>query len=157
MNVPIHPAVVHFPVAGVFFATGALLLALAKPSRRPEALGGAALLLAAAIAGGAAASLTGWLWADELAYLVGGFGPVPGPRAVAGLARRHALLAFAAVAATGLALGLALVARKRGLSVIPALLATLLACALMAATGHVGGTMVHAPPEAGATGASIGR
>lgn len=151
MNVPIHPAVVHFPVAGVFFAAGALLLALLRPAHRAPALGGAALLLAAALAGGAAASLTGWWWADELAYLAGGWGPVPGPRAVAGLARQHALLAVGAVAATALALGLALAARKRAGSVLPALLATLLACALTAATGHVGGTMVHAPPEAGAT------
>ena len=30
-----------------------------------------------------------------------------------------------------------------------ALLATLLACALVGATGHVGGTMVHAPPAPG--------
>ncbi len=149
MDVPIHPALAHFPVAGVFFAAGALVLALARPLHRNEALAGAALLLAAAVAGGMAAALTGWLWADDLAYLAGGFGPVPGPRAVAGLARRHALLAFAAVAAAALGLGLALAARKRGGSVLPALLATLLACALMAATGHVGGTMVHAPPEAG--------
>lgn len=150
MSVPIHPAVVHFPVAGVFFAAGALLIALLRPAHRGPALAGAALLLVAALAGGIAASLTGWRWADGLAYLAGGWGPVPGPEAVAGLARRHALLAFAAVAATALALGLALAARRRGGSVIPALLATLLACALTAATGHVGGTMVHAPPAAGA-------
>jgi uncharacterized membrane protein len=146
MDVPIHPAVVHFPVAGVFFAAGALALGLWKPAHRAAALAGASLLLAATVAGGLAATLTGWWWADELAYLAGGFGPLPGPQAVEGLARRHALLGFAAVAAAALALGLALLARRREGSPLPALLATLLACALMAATGHVGGTMVHAPP-----------
>lgn len=146
MDVPIHPAVVHFPVAGVFFAAGGLVLALLRPAQRSAALAGSALLLGAAVAGGLAAALTGWRWADELAYLAGGFGPVPGPQAVEGLAQRHALLGFAAVAAAALGLGLALLARRRGASPLPALLATLLACALMAATGHVGGTMVHAPP-----------
>jgi uncharacterized membrane protein len=150
-ELPLHPAVVHFPVAGTFFAAGALAIAQWKPAHRAAALAGAALLLAAAVAGGLAAAFTGWRWADELAYLAGGFGPIPGPRAVEGLARRHALLALAAVAAAALALGLALLARRRDGSVLPALLAALLACALMAATGHVGGTMVHAPPEPAGT------
>lgn len=150
---PLHPAVVHFPVAGVFFAAGALAIGLWKPAQKAPALSGAALLLAATVAGGCAALFTGWLWADQLAYLAGGWGPVPGPKAVAGLARRHALVAFAAVLAAALALVLALRARKRDGSVVPALLAALLACALMAATGHIGGTMVHAPPEPAAEGA----
>lgn len=146
-ELPIHPAVVHFPVAGAFFGAGALALALWKPAHRVAALAGAALLLASAVAGGLAALATGWRWADQLAYLAGGWGPIPGPKAVEGLAQRHALLALAAVAAAALALGLTLVARKREGSGLPAFLAALLACALMAATGHVGGTMVHAPPE----------
>lgn len=144
---PLHPAIVHFPVAGVFFAAGALALAAARPALRAASLGGAALLLAATVAGGLAALVSGWLWADQLAYLSGGWGPVPGPKAVEGLAQRHALLAVAAVAAAALALALTLVARKRDGSPLPPLLAALLSCALMAATGHVGGTMVHAPPE----------
>ncbi|MBK8596256.1 MAG: hypothetical protein IPN83_11875 [Holophagales bacterium] len=144
---PLHPAVVHFPVAGVFFAAGALALAAGRPAHRRACLAGAALLLAAAVAGGLAALVTGWQWADQLAYLAGGWGPIPGPRAVEGLAQRHALLALAAVATAALALGLTLVARKREGSPLPPLLAALLSCALIAATGHVGGTMVHAPPE----------
>jgi uncharacterized membrane protein len=146
-TLPLHPAVVHFPVAGVFFAAGALAIGAWKPAQKTPALAGAALLLAATVAGGCAALFTGWLWADQLAYLAGGWGPVPGPKAVEGLAQRHALLAFAAVVVAALALGLTLLARKRDGSVVPALLAALLACALMAATGHIGGTMVHAPPE----------
>ena len=147
LDVPIHPAVIHFPVAGAFFAAAALALGLWKPAHRAAALAGAALLLAAAVAGGLTALVTGWLWADQLAYLAGGFGPIPGPKAVEGLARRHALLALAAVVAAALALVLALRARRRDGPVLPALLAALLASALMAATGHAGGTMVHAPPE----------
>lgn len=148
-ELPLHPAVIHFPVAGSFFAAGALALGLWKPAHRPAALAGAALLLAATVAAGLAALITGWHWADQLAYLAGGWGPIPGPKAVEGLAQRHALLALGAVAAVALALVLALFARKRGGSPLPALLAALLSCALMVATGHAGGTMVHAPPEPG--------
>ena len=148
-ELPLHPAVIHFPVAGSFFAAGALALGLWKPAHRPAALSGAALLLAATVAAGLAALVTGWRWADQLAYLAGGWGPLPGPKAVEGLAQRHALLAFAAVAAAAVALGLVLLARRREGSPLPALLAALLSSALMTATGHVGGTMVHAPPEAG--------
>ena len=147
LELPLHPAVVHFPVAGAFFAAGALALALCRPAHRLAALAGAALLLAAAVAGGLGAAVTGWRWADQLAYLAGGWGPIPGPKAIEGLAQRHALLALAAIAAAALALGLTLAARKREGTPLPALLAALLSCALMAATGHVGGTMVHAPPE----------
>jgi uncharacterized membrane protein len=146
-ELPLHPVVVHFPVAGVFFAAGALALGLWKPAHRPAALAGAALLLGASIAGGLAAAVTGWQWADQLAYLAGGWGPLPGPKAVEGLAQRHALLALASVAAAALAFALTLVARKPDRSLLPALLAALLTSALMGATGHVGGTMVHAPPE----------
>ena len=64
------------------------------------------------------------------------------------------VLALAAVVAAALALGLTLAARKREGTPLPALLAALLSCALMAATGHVGGTMVHAPPEPGMEGRS---
>ncbi len=148
-DLPLHPAVIHFPVAGAFFAAGALALAFWKPAHRSASLAGAALLLAATVAGGLGALVTGWRWADQLAYLAGGWGPLPGPKAVEGLAQRHALLALAAVAAAALALGLVLAARKREGSPLPALLAALLSCALMAATGHIGGTMVHAPPEPG--------
>ena len=138
-DLPLHPAVVHFPVAGTFFAAGALALAVWKPAHRSASLAGAALLLAAAVAGGLAAAFTGWRWADQLAYLAGGWGPIPGPKAVEGLAQRHALLALAAIVAAAIALGLTLVARKREGTPLPALLAALLSCALMAATGHVGG------------------
>mgnify|MGYP001365150948 CR=1 FL=1 len=148
-SLPLHPAVIHFPIAAAFFAAGALALAHVRPGARAASLSAAALLLAVAVAGGLVAAVTGWLWADTLAYLAGGWGPLPGPKAVEGLAQRHALLALAAVAAAALALGLALAARRREGSPLPALLAALLGCALMAATGHVGGTMVHAPPEPG--------
>ena len=151
-DLPLHPVVVHFPVAGAFFAAGALALGLWKPAQRPSALAGAALLLVATVAGGLAALVTGWRWADQLAYLAGGWGPIPGPKAVEGLAQRHALLAIGAVATAAVALLLALAARKREGSLLPAFLAALLSCALMAATGHIGGTMVHAPPEPGVEG-----
>ena len=145
---PLHPAVVHFAVAAPFFAAFALALAVLRPGTRSAALPAAVLLLVVAVAGGFAGALTGWLWADGLAYLAGGWGPLPGTEAAAGLARRHALLGFGSLAAAALALGLALRARRRDTPPGLALLATLLACALVGAAGHAGGTMVHRPPAA---------
>ena len=145
-SLPLHPAVVHFPIAAAFFAAGALALAHFRARTRAASLSAAALLLGVAVAGGLAASVTGWRWADELAYLAGGWGPLPGPKAVEGLAQRHALLGFASVAAATVALALVLRARRREAPPTLALLAALLASALVGAAGHVGGTMVHAPP-----------
>ena len=145
-TLPIHPAIIHFPIAGVFFAAGALLLSVVRPSTRDASLMGAILLLGAALTGGVAALVTGYLWADQLAYLAGGWGPIPGPKALEGLAPRHALLAFSTFLVAAIGLALSLLARRRRTSPVPALLAAVLACALAAATGHVGGTMVHAPP-----------
>jgi uncharacterized membrane protein len=145
-GLPIHPSLVHFPIAGAFFAAAALALATLRPADRAPALTASVLLLSATVAGALVAAFTGWLWADKLAYLAGGWGPIPGPKAVEGLARTHALLALTFFAAAVAALVLALRARRRGGSPVPALLTALLACALVAATGHVGGTMVHAPP-----------
>ncbi len=145
-ELPLHPALVHFPIAGAFFAAAALALAWLRPKDRAAALTTSVLLLSAAIAGGLAAAVTGWLWADTLAYLAGGWGPIPGPTAIEGLARRHALLAYSFLASAVTALVLALRARRRGGSPVPAFLAALLAAAFVLYAGHVGGTMVHAPP-----------
>jgi uncharacterized membrane protein len=145
-SLPLHAVVIHFPIAGAFFAGAALALGLFRPSARPSSLNAAALLLAATMAGGLAALVTGWLWADQLAYLAGGWGPIPGPKAVEGLARLHAILAFTFVSTASVALGLVLRARKRDRPPVAALLAAFLACCLVAAVSHLGGTMVHAPP-----------
>lgn len=145
-SLPLHPSLVHFPIAGTFFAAAALAFAVFRPRARSASLTAAALLLAAAMAGGIAAAVTGWLWADQLAYLAGGWGPIPGPKAVEGLAQQHALLAITFLAAVGIALTLALAARRRDRPPVLALLAAVLACGLVAAVGHIGGTMVHAPP-----------
>ena len=147
-SLPLHPAVVHFPVAASFFAAFALGAALLRPGTRSASLPAAILLLGVAVTGGLAGVLTGWRWADGLAYLVGGWGPLPGPAAAAGLARRHALLGFAFLAASALALALALRARRRDAPPGLAFFATLFSCALVAAAGHAGGTMVHRPPAA---------
>jgi hypothetical protein len=137
---------VHFPIAGAFFAAAALAIGVARPAARSASLNAAGLLLGAAVAGGIAAAVSGWLWADQLAYLAGGWGPIPGPKAVEGLARQHALLAISFVAVASVALGFVLAARRRERPPILALFAAVLACGLVAATGHLGGTMVHAPP-----------
>ncbi len=143
---PLHPVVVHFPIAGVFFAAFALALALVRPAGRKACMTSGALLLGATVLGGLVAAATGWDWADDLAYLAGGWGPIPGPKAVEGLARRHALLALAGLAAAAVALALTLLARRKEGSPLAPFVATLVACALIGLAGHVGGTMVHAPP-----------
>jgi uncharacterized membrane protein len=145
-GLPLHPLIVHFPIAGAFFAAATLALAVARPRARFASATAAALLLSAAVAGGIAALATGWQWADQLAYLPGGWGPIPGPQAIEGLARRHALLAFAFVAADAIALALVLASRRRNRPPVLALLAAVLACGLVAAAGHAGGTMVYDPP-----------
>lgn len=159
-SLPLHPAVIHYPIAASFFAAGALLLGLVNPRARSASLAAAALLLGVAVLGGVAGSVTGWLWADQLAYLAGGWGPIPGPKAVQGLARRHALLAAGFVVAAIFALALVMVSRRRGgprhLTLL-ALVAAILACGLAGATGHVGGTMVHAPPAQPDEAAGDGR
>ncbi len=145
-ELPLHPSLVHFPIAGAFFAAAALAIATLRRADREPALTASVLLLSATVAGALAAAFTGWIWADKLAYLAGGWGPIPGPLAVMGLARKHALLALTFLAVAVTALVLALRARLKGGSPVPALLAALLAVALVAITGHIGGTMVHAPP-----------
>ena len=148
-SLPIHPVIIHFPIAASFFAAGALALGVVRPRDRAASMTAAAFLLGIAVVGGVAALVTGWLWADQLAYLAGGWGPLPGPKAVEGLARKHAFLAFAFVAAAAVALALVLRARRRDQPPWLALLAAIVACGLVAAAGHLGGTMVHAPPEPG--------
>jgi len=148
-SLPIHPAIIHFPIAAAFFAAGALALGVVRPRDRAASMTAAALLLGVAVVGGVAALVTGWLWADQLAYLAGGWGPLPGPKAVEGLARTHALLAYGFVATAAVALALVLRDRRRDQPQWLALLAALVACGLVAAAGHLGGTMVHAPPEPG--------
>ena len=145
-SIPLHAVAVHFPIAGAFFAAAALAIGVARSSARSASLNTAALLLVATLAGGITAVVTGWLWADQLAYLAGGWGPIPGPMAVEGLARQHALLALAFVSVASVALALTLAARKRERPPVLALFAAVLACGLVAAAGHLGGTMVHAPP-----------
>lgn len=156
-SLPLHPAVIHFPIAAAFFAAAALALAHFRPGARAASLSAAALLLSVAVAGGLAALVTGWRWADELAYLAGGWGPLPGPKAVEGLAQRHALLGLASVVTAAVALALVVRARRREAPPALALLAALLASALVGATGHVGGTMVHNPPPPAAESDAGGR
>lgn len=144
-ELPLHPSLVHFPIAGAFFAAVALAIATLRRADRGPALTASVLLLSATVAGALAAAYAGWIWADKLAYLAGGWGPIPGPLAVMGLARKHALLALTFLTAAVAALVLALRARLKGGSPAPALLAALLAAALVTVTGHVGGTMVYAP------------
>ena len=145
-SLPLHPIVIHFPIAGTFFAAAALGIGIVRPAARPASLNTAALLLGAALLGGAAALASGWWWADQLGYLSGGWGPIPGPRALEGLAQRHAALGFSFVATDAAALGLTLVAHRRDRPPFLALGAIVVACLLVAATGHLGGTMVYAAP-----------
>lgn len=153
LGVPLHPVVIHFPIAGAIFGTVALLGALFQEARRKAWLDGAALLLLSALLAAPVAFVTGRAWADSEGYLAGG-GILPGRTVFAGLPWLHAVLALSASAVVALTLALTQRTRKSGGSPLLPLLAALLASGLMAAAGHIGGTMVHAPPPATAAPSS---
>ena len=72
-SLPLHPAVIHFPIAAAFFAAAALALAHLRPGARAASLAAAVLLLGVAVAGGLAAFVTGlgvtWLLPAATAVL----------------------------------------------------------------------------------------
>jgi uncharacterized membrane protein len=146
LGVPMHPAVVHFPIAAAVFAVAALAGAVLQRSKRTAWLDGAALILAAGVLAAPLAAFTGRQLADAQGYLGAAGALLPQAGVFGGLPRLHAILALAGSAALLAALALTLVARKRSGAPVPALLAAFVAAALIGSAGHIGGTMVHAPP-----------
>lgn len=150
LGVPLHAALVHFPIAAAVFGLAAVGVAflLAPPRRRPFLLGGA-LLLCAGTLFGLGAAVTGRAWAEAGGFLPGG-GWVPDARLRAGLPRWHALLGLAGCVASALAAAAAFRAAGSRERPAAALFLALLSAATLLVAGHLGGILVHVPEPPGA-------
>lgn len=149
-GVPLHSALVHFPIAAAVFGLVAIALATVVPaSRRAAFLSGGALLLLGGALLGIGAAFSGRAWAEASGLLPGG-GWIPPGTLRDGLARRHALLGLAGCLVS--ALGAAAAFRApggRGRASV-ALALALAASGLLLVAGHFGGVLVHVPDPAGA-------
>lgn len=131
---PLHPAVIHFPIA---LSLIAVLFDLVSRHRRAAALepAGAVLMTLAAV-GGIVATLTGDAAHDEAVV----------PRAAAALLERHEelgeLAMWALIVLAVARVALALWRRFRGVAAAAYLLAAAAVAALVAYQGHVGGQLV---------------
>lgn len=145
-GVPLHPAIVHFPVAGSVFAALALGAGLSRSGPdRAVWRDGASLLLAATLLGQIAAAVSGHFWADGLGLLPGG-GLLPSAATLDGFLRRHVLLSLGAFVATALALALARRAVRHPGAFAWASAWAALAATLLLLTAHHGGVMVYTKP-----------
>lgn len=148
-GLPLHPAVVHFPIAGSVFAAVALAVAGGLTATgRAEASGpwrraGLLLLLVALLA----TPVT--IWSGRgLAISLDDMNEgslLPKRTAEEGVLYKHALSAGATAVALLAASILAYASRSTEKPVLPAAAAALLAAVLMSYTGHLGGTMVFKP------------
>lgn len=131
---PLHPAIVHFPIA---LAVAALALELAgRATRRAAAADAGAWLIVLAAAGGVAAFLTGGMARDE-AVVPGAAVELLDVHEDLGRVAMVALLVLAAVR-----VALARSHRYRGAAAWCYLAGLALAAALVLRTGHLGGQMV---------------
>ncbi len=156
-GLPVHPAVVHFPIAASLFAAAALVVAAGltlkggAEASRPWRMAGLLLLAVALLA----TPLTIWSGRGLAVSLddMGSGSLLPKKDAEDGVLYRHALSAGAATLVLLAAFLLAYAGRDPKKPVLPAAAAALLAAALMGYTGHLGGTMVFKPAGAPAEAA----
>jgi uncharacterized membrane protein len=139
---PLHPALVHFPVAATVLAAGAALAAAVRPrTELREWLDRTSFLLGSAVASTPAAIVSGRAWSRSL-----GLWAAPSwlpPAAVEdGLLRRHVLAAVLTMALASCALLLSLFARRGRLPLWPVVLVVSSSAAAACLTAHVGGGMV---------------
>ena len=140
-GLPLHPALVHFPVAATVLAAGALLAGAARSgSARAPWLDRATFLLATAVLSTPAAIASGRAWSGTL-RLWSGFSLLPPLDAEDGLLRRHVLGAVLTLVLAFVALILALASRSGRASLWPVVFVSAAAAAAACLTAHVGGTM----------------
>jgi uncharacterized membrane protein len=128
---PLHPALVHFPVAGWSLATFADIasLWLGEPAWRFAAISMSVGCLAAL------AAMAAGLW--EFAKLRVGDLALP-------VANRHMLFALAAFCAYATCLFLRYQQHAQHATAVPALAASIIGIALLGVTGWLGGKLVYA-------------
>lgn len=144
-GLPLHAALVHFPVAASFFALVSLSAGvLVPPARRRPWLSAATLLLVATAVSGIAAVVTGRGWADASGLLpAGGWLPARGLKD--GLPFRHALLGLSGTLTSLVSGAAAFRAWRSGRGTGMALFLALVTTALVFWAGHAGGLLVHTP------------
>ena len=140
-DLPLHPALVHFPVAATVLAAAALLAGAARSgSARAPWLDRATFLLGTAVLSTPAAIASGRLWSGTL-HLWTGPALLPPAAVEDGLLLRHVLGAASTLVLAFLGLVLALASRSGR---APFWSVVLVACAAASAaclTAHVGGSM----------------
>jgi uncharacterized membrane protein len=139
LGVPVHPAVIHLPIAATLLAAGAVVLGRLTKAQK-EWLDRATLLLFVAVVTTPVAMLSGRSWSRSLGLWTGSSW-LPAADVEEGLLRRHVLGAAVTMALAAVALLVALAAR-RGRVPYWALILVVSACAIAAGiTGHIGGDM----------------
>jgi len=144
LGLPLHPAVVHFPLAGSVFAALLLAIGLRDHGKGLAYLNAAIPVLVVTLLSVPLAIWTGHAWAEASGLLPDG-GWLPAASVLKGFLRRHVLLASAGSACLLITLPLAIAARNRRLTAALALVSALLGAGLLSAAGHQGGMMVHRP------------
>jgi uncharacterized membrane protein len=140
-SLPLHPALVHFPVAATVLAAGALLACATRSgSERAPWLDRATFLLATAVLSTPAAMASGRLWSGTL-HLWTGSSLLPPLDVEDGLLRRHVLGAALTLVLAFVGFILALATRSGRAPLWPVVLVAFAAAALACLTAHVGGAM----------------
>ncbi len=140
---PIHPGLVHFPIAGTIFAVLALLIALKRPDPERRAWrDGGTLLLLAALLSTPLVVLSGRGWAASKGHLPEG-ALLPPPEILEGALRQHAILANVGATLLAGAFAAAVLARRGRSPLWLAAVLSVAAAAVIAYTSHIGGLMVH--------------
>ena len=138
---PLHPALIHFPVAATVLAAGAAIAGVLRPGERREWLDRTTLLLASAVAATPAAMISGRAWSRSLGLWATAAWLPPGD-VEDGLLRRHVLAAVLTMALASCALLLSFFARRGRLPLWPVVLVVSASAAAACLTAHVGGGMV---------------
>jgi len=142
LGLPLHPAVIHFPIVTTMLALAACLVCFLKPSlRRKEWLDRATLLAFIAVLSTPLAIISGRAWSRSLG-LWREASWFPASDVEGGLLRRHVEGALLTMALSSVALLLALASRRQRAPLWALILVVAAAAIAAVMTAHVGGRMV---------------
>ena len=146
LGLPLHPAVIHFPIVATMFALGACLGCLLTPRlQRKEWLDRATLLSFIAVLSTPVAIVSGRAWSRSLG-LWSEASWLPAAGVEGGLLRRHVEAALLTMALSSLALLLALASRRQRAPLWVLILVVAASAIAAVMTAHVGGQMVFGTP-----------
>jgi uncharacterized membrane protein len=142
LGLPVHPALVHLPVASTLLAAASAFVGLARGrARQTEWMDRTTSLLFVAVVTTPAALLSGRVWSRSLGLWTGSSW-LPPADAEEGLLRRHVLAAVVTMALAFWGLLLALAARRGHIAYWPLILIVSATAVAAGFTAHVGGAMV---------------